>query len=84
VNISNINALNNVQVSDVFATVIGGDINVDVSNIANNLDVDVAVLNNSVNDNFVQVAVAVLSDQDLVGAGSDAVNLYVTLQRFIF
>ena len=80
VSISNINALNNVQVSDVAVTVIGGDVNVNVENIANDLDLDVSdvevvkvkdVLNKSV----VQVAVAVLSGQELVAAGSDAANL---------
>ena len=90
VTISNINALNNVQVSDVAVTVIGGDVldNVDVSNIANNLDADVEVvdvndalnenniLNNVLNDSAVQVAVAVLGGAgDLVAAGSDAANL---------
>jgi len=79
VSISNINALNNVQVSDVAVTVIGGDVDVDVENIANDLDLDVSdvevvkvkdVLNKSV----VQVAVAVLSGQELVAAGSDAAN----------
>ena len=80
VNVSNINALNNVQVSDVVVTVIGGDVNVNVENIANNLNIDVEdvqvvnvedVLNNSV----VQVAVAVLgASGNLVGAGSDATN----------
>ena len=90
VTISNINALNNVQVSDVAVTVIGGDVldSVDVSNIANNLDADVEVvdvndalnenniLNNVLNGSAVQVAVAVLGGAgDLVAAGSDAANL---------
>ena len=81
VSISNINALNNVQVSDVAVTVIGGDVDVDVENIANDLDLDVSdvqVVNvqNVLNDSVVQVAVAVLGDADeLVAAGSDAANL---------
>lgn len=82
VNISNISALQNVNVSEVDVTVIGGDVDVDVQNIANNLDLtvsDVQVVNvqNSklLNDNVVQVAVGVLSGQDLVAAGSDAANL---------
>ena len=79
VSISNINALNNVQVSDVAVTVIGGDVDVDVENIANNLDLDVSdvqVVNveDVLNDSVVQVAVAVLSGQELVAAGSDAAN----------
>ena len=81
VSISNINALNNVQVSDVAVTVIGGDVDVDVENIANDLDLDVSdvqVVNvqNVLNDSVVQVAVAVLGATDeLVAAGSDAANL---------
>ena len=82
VNVSNINALNNVQVSDVAITVIGEDVidNVDVQNIANDLDLDVSdvqVVNveNVLNNSVVQVAVAVLSGQELVAAGSDAANL---------
>lgn len=82
VNISNINALQNVQVSDVAVTVIGGDVNVDVDveNIANDLDIDVSdveVVNveDVLNDSVVQVAVAVLgSSGNLVAAGSDAAN----------
>jgi len=79
VSISNINALNNVQVSDVAVTVIGGDVDVDVENIANDLDLDVSdvqVVNveNVLNNSVVQVAVAVLSGQELVAAGSDAAN----------
>ena len=81
VNISNINALQNVQVSDVAVTVIGGDVNVNVENIANNLDIDVEdvqVVNveDVLNDSVVQVAVSVLgSAGNLVAAGSDAANL---------
>lgn len=82
VNISNINALQNVQVSDVTVTIIGGDVNVDVDveNIANDLDIDVSdveVVNveDVLNDSVVQVAVAVLgSSGNLVAAGSDAAN----------
>ena len=79
VSISNINALNNVQVSDVAVTVIGGDVNVNVEDIANDLDLDVSdvqVVNveDVLNDSVVQVAVAVLSGQELVAAGSDAAN----------
>ena len=81
VSISNINALNNVQVSDVAVTVIGGDVDVDVENIANDLDLDVSdvevvKVKDVLNDSVVQVAVAVLGDADeLVAAGSDAANL---------
>ena len=80
VNISNINALQNVQVSDVAITVIGGSVNVNVSNIANNLNISenkVQIVNveNVLNNSVVQVAVGVLSGQDLVAAGSDAANL---------
>lgn len=81
VNISNINVLQNVQVSDVTVTVIGGDVNINVENIANNLDIDVSdvqVVNveNVLNDSVVQVAVAVLGTAgNLVGAGCGAANL---------
>lgn len=80
VNISNINALQNVNVSDVVVTVIGGDVDVDVENIANDLDLDVSdvqVVNveDVLNDSVVQVAVSVLGSSGLVGAGSDATNL---------
>lgn len=81
VNISNLNVLNNVDVSDVAVTVIDGDVNVNVENIANNLDLDVEdvqVVNveNVLNDSVVQVAVAVLGESgDLVAAGSDVANL---------
>ena len=80
VSISNINALNNVQVSDVTVTVIGGDVEVDVQNIANNLDitennVEVVNVEDVLNNSVVQVAVAVLGESGLVAAGSDAANL---------
>lgn len=81
VNISNINALQNVEVSDVAVTVIGGDVDVDVEDIANDLDIDaenIQVVNveDVLNDSVVQVAVSVLSDAgNLVAAGSDAANL---------
>ena len=81
VNISNINALQNVNVSEVAVTVIGGDVDVDVENILNNLDIDVEdvqVVNveDVLNDSVVQVAVGVLgSAGNLVAAGSDAANL---------
>ena len=87
VSISNINALNNVQVSDVAITVIGGDVvdDVDVQNVLNDLDAlndlevdldDVVNVQNVLNDSVVQVAVAVLGGAgELVAAGSDAANL---------
>ena len=78
VNISNINALNNVQVSDVAVTVIGDDLDVDVDDVLSDIEVEnVQVVNveDVLNDSVVQVAVAVLSGQELVAAGSDAANL---------
>jgi hypothetical protein len=79
VSISNINALNNVQVSDVAITVIGDDLDVDVDDVLSDIEVEnVQVVNveESLNENVVQVAVAVLGAAgELVAAGSDAANL---------
>ena len=87
VSISNINALNNVQISDVAITVIGGDFveEVTVEDVLNDPDIlndlnaeNVQVVNveESLNENVVQAAVAVLGDAgELVAAGSDAANV---------
>ena len=82
VDVGNINVLKNVNVQNVEITVIGGDVVDDsIENILNDLDLDVNVddvVNNVevLNDSVVQVAVAVLGGSgNLVGAGSDALNL---------
>ena len=83
VSISNINALNNVQISDVAITVIGDDLEVNVEDVLSDInleEVQVEVVDvdlediDALNDSVVQVAVAVLSGQELVAAGSDAAN----------
>ena len=79
VDVSNTNVLNNVEVEDVAVTVIGDDVDVDIEDLLNDLDVDVDV-DDVVNDidldvDDVQVAVAVLGESDIVGAGSDALDL---------
>lgn len=85
--IRNVNVLRNVDIDDITVTVIGGDVNVDIEDVVqdvevlNNVDVeDVQVINvgdvDVLNDSVVQVAVAVLGESgDLVAAGSDAANL---------
>ena len=87
VSISNINALNNVQISDVAITVIGGDFveEVTVEDVLNDPDilndlnaeiVQVVNVEESLNENVVQAAIAVLGDAgELVAAGSDAANV---------
>ena len=85
VSISNINALNNVQISDVAITVIGDDLEVNVEDVLSDInleEVQVEVVDvdlediDALNDSVVQVAVAVLGDAgELVAAGSDAANL---------
>ena len=85
VSISNINALNNVQISDVAITVIGDDLEVNVEDVLSDInleEVQVEVVDvdlediDALNDSVVQVAVAVLGDaSELVAAGSDAANL---------
>ena len=87
--IQNVNVLRNVDIDDITVTVIGGDVNVDIEDVLQDInvdieDVDINVLNlddvledvDVLNDSVVQVAVAVLGESgDLVAAGSDAANL---------
>ena len=80
-------ALNNVQISDVAITVIGGDFveEVTVEDVLNDPDilndlnaeiVQVVNVEESLNENVVQAAIAVLGDAgELVAAGSDAANV---------
>lgn len=73
--VQNVNVLRNVNVQDVVVTVIGGDLRILEEGIdiedslieINNNDIDVNVLNDSV----VQVAVAVLGENDDVVAAGD-------------
>lgn len=76
---SELNVLRNRNVEDVTVTVIGGDVNVNVENTLNNLNIEdgqVVNVEDALNNNVVQVAVAVLgSCGNLVAQGSDALNL---------
>ena len=75
--VQNVNVLRNVNVEDVVVTVIGGDLRILEEGIEindslieiNNNDIDVNVLNDSV----VQVAVAVLGENDDVVAAGDTI-----------
>lgn len=81
INLQNINVLRNVNVQDVVVTVIGGDLRIleggiDISfeeEVINVENVDVDVLNNALNNNNVQVGVAVLGDADNVLAAGDTI-----------
>lgn len=85
VQLQNINVLRNVNIEDVVVTVIGGDVRILEEGIninfeeevieinLKNIDVDVDVLNDALNNNNVQVAVAVLGDADNVLAAGDTI-----------
>lgn len=81
ISLQNVNVLRDINVEDVVVTVIGGDlrileggINVTINDsLIEVKNVDVDVLNNALNNNNVQVAVAVLGEADNVLAAGDTI-----------
>ena len=81
--IRNNNVLNNINIEDIFVTIIGGGIsileNVNIEDSLNDVidvtlnDIDIDVLNNALNQNDVQVSVVVLGSGGNVLAAGDTI-----------